>query len=285
MAQPISINIRVGWEEMQEIMAALGAGQFPNLGRAVEQATALVQRNWLAAASGAEVSYRGRSFAINRRSGAYARSISDGMEYPLGSDPLAGRVSATAEHADAIEKGTPPHDMKPTLLSGPRARVSREGVRYVIIPFRHNVPGASATGKPMPKEVYRAAKTLAMSQVTGKRPDVNARGEPVERATYKWGGQASVHPFGWRSRIAPQGHEYTHKVSIYEGMVRMGPKGHSTYMTFRVASENSDPNSWWSPGVEPKPVSEAVAEMSSAQVDAIIRGGFEADLAALGSAS
>lgn len=279
MEKIVKIEVSVGWGVLQEVMGSLGDGNFPNLARAVEQATVLVQRNWLAAASGVEVTFRGHSFRINRRTGTYARSISDGMEYPLGSDPLAGRVSATADHADAIEKGSPPRDMKPNLLSGSRSRVSKKGVRYVIIPFRHNVPGASAMGRAMPKEVYRVAKSLAMSHVTGK---ANARGVSVERATYHWGQSSRIHPYGWRSRIAPAGHEYTHKVSIYEGMVRMGPKGQGGYMTFRVVSENSDPNSWWSPGVEPKPVSEAVAEMSAAQVDAIIRGGFEEDLAALG---
>ncbi len=85
---------------------------------------------------------------------------------------------------------------------------------------------------------------------------------------------------GWRSRIAPEGQEYTHTTSIFSGMVRMGSGKHSQFMTFRVVSSRSPSNSWWAPAQEPRPVAAAVAQMVEPQCMAMIRMAFTEDLAA-----
>ena len=255
--------------------------------QAVRDAALVAQRLWLSVAGGHAIDFQGRQITLNRRSGAYARSIQDGLEYPADGDVLFGRVSANAEYADAIESGTPAHDMKPGLLGGSRARQGKKGQRYNIIPFRHNTPGQTATARAMPMEVYNQAKRLAFSRNVNdtvnyrERKELNARGKWVLRNRYEWGGRLPETPVGWRSRIQPAGHEYTHTTSIFSGMVRMGQKGHSSYMTFRVVSDNSHPDSWWAPAVEPKPIAAAVAEQIRPQAEAIIRQAFEDDLSAL----
>jgi hypothetical protein len=277
----LSIDLDLG--AVEEAVAAIGLKNLPNTARAVEQATLLVQRLWMQAASGAEVSYHGQSFTVKRRSGAYARSIADGLEYPADGDPLTGRVSADTPYAEAIEKGVAAHDMKPALLGGPRARLAKDGTRYAIVPFRHNTPGAGATGQAMPVDVYQRARKLDFTAVTGHRPDRNPRGETVQRAVYRHGGQLRMRGVGHveeyqRSRIGPPEHRYTHQSSIYSGMVKTGAKGQAGYMTFRVVSERSPENAWWHPGTPPRPISEAVAQMAEKDVTELIRQGFEKDM-------
>lgn len=271
----LSINVDLG--PLQNTLDALGAESLPRTAQAVQDATLIAQRLWLSVAGGNAITFQGRQLSVSRRSGAYARSIQDGLEYPADGDTLHGRVSANAEHARAIEDGTPAHDMKQALLNGPKARIGKKGQRYNIIPFRHNTPGQDKTGPAMPQEVYNKAKRLAFSQVTGTHTDKNG----VERKSYSWGGRLGETKIGWRSRIGPRGHEYTHATSIYSGMVKMGKKGNASYMTFRVVSENSPANSWWMDAIQPRPIAAAVAETVRPQIDALIRQAFEDDLKAL----
>jgi hypothetical protein len=61
-------------------------------------------------------------------------------------------------------------------------------------------------------------------------------------------------------------------------MVKTGGKGHSQYLTFRRISDKSDPKSWQHPGVEARPISEAVAENTKQEALELIKQGFEMDL-------
>jgi hypothetical protein len=275
------ISVTVDFGAIRQALDSIGAETLPRTAAAVHDSTLMAQRLWLSIAGGNEVEFQGRRIKITRRTGAYARSISEGLEYPADGDQLHGRVASSSPYAEAIEKGTPAHDMKEGLLNGPRARRSKKGTRYTIIAFRHNTPGQTATGPAMPMEIYKKAQKLAFSTVTGRRTEKNAHGQDVQRPTYAWGGRGKRTTIGWRSRIAPAGREYTHETSIYSGMVKMGKKGHASYLTFRVVSENSPANSWWSKGTDPKPVSEAVAAQIGPQAETLIRAAFEQDIEAL----
>lgn len=272
----IDLTIKVDLTVMQAALQRLATEGFPATEEAVRSATLLVQRTWLEAASGREVSFNGRTFSIRRISGEYVRSISDGLVYPDGGDTLAGRVTADVPYARTIEEGTPARDMKPGLLGGEKVRRAKDGSLYTIIPFRHGTPGA-ATLAPLPRAVYDQARTLARSQITGTYRGRNAWGRFTRRHRYQWGGRlGDMGPGAHRDQ--PPGHEYTHTTSIYSGLVKMGKPGHTQYMTFRVVSSKSPPNSWWRPAVEPKPIAAAVAAMCEGAVTAMIRQGFTDDL-------
>lgn len=290
----MSLTVNVDLGPLREALDALGAGNLPKTAQAVQDSTLIAQRLWLSVAGGHSIQYQGRDLKINRVSGAYARSIQDGMEYPVGGDAMHGRVSANAEYAQSIEDGTPAHDMKPGLLGGEKARLGKKGQRYNIIPFRHNTPGQDKTAKAMPSEIYNQVKRLAFSQSTGERVHFNALGQFTRRKTYSWGGRLGnmgpgAHRQGPRIRRAAasflepgiEDKSYTHTTSIFSGMVRMGQPKQASYMTFRVVSELSPANSWWSPGVEPRPISAAVSETIRPQIEALIRQAFEDDLTGL----
>lgn len=260
------------FEAVIDALEKAGKGKLQYTKEAVQAATVdLVQRTWIEYASGATVSYSGGTFSVKSVSGEYIRSIQDGLRFP---SDLTGEVFSNALHAGIIEDGQPARDMKPGLLASPKAKVNKDGKKWITVPFRHGVPGTQGI-QPMPKNVHTMAKRLGFSR---RNNSLSASGKK-----YIWNGRLQETSQGQRSHI--EGHPgsgYTWKTGQYSGMVKMGRQGHSQYLTFRRVSENSDPNSWMHPGVEPKPIREAVVENTRADVIALIRRGFEMDLYFMG---
>lgn len=158
---------------------------------------------------------------------------------------FSAEVEATYRYAEEIETGRPERDLKRMLDSSTKVRMSKQGKRYLIIPFRHNIPGAEARGRPMADHVYEQAKMLTASRITGqtKRPsgtgafDRQTRQRlTVNQNLYKWGDRL---PAGLVRKLRSH-----HKTDPAAGMVRFSaPSGrstnYSTYMTFRVMHEDS----------------------------------------------
>ncbi len=143
------------------------------------------------------------------------------------------------KNADEIEHGRPPRDLKAMLATSLKVRVSKKGKRYLIIPFRHNTPGATALAAPMPPAIYKQAKALAPSSIAGmtQRPS-GQKGKQhvmVPQAVYNWGGKL---PAELAPKLKPH-----HKTDIYAGMYRFntssGKQKSSAYMTFRTMIEGS----------------------------------------------
>lgn len=255
-------------------------GSLPNMAKAVEQSTLIVQQIWQSYALGARVTYSGGTFVVQSRSGDYARSIQ--RQFPW-RGITSGIVFADSLEAELVENGYGPFDMKPGLLKSPKARTytNKEGKtsRFITIPFRHNVPGADAVGAPMPQNIYNQARKLDFSSITGRNP--------YGRFTYIWGGKLGESDQG--KQVKPQvggmTAPYQWKSGPFSGMVRMKDEATGKsggYLTFRRVSDKSDPNSWWHPGVKPRPVTQAVIENSEAQVLQLIRTGAALDLAMAG---
>lgn len=250
-----------------------GQGALPYTKEAIRTATEIIQRTWIEYASGVTVSYSGGTFKINVVSGEYIRSIQDGVRFP---DDLTGEVFTEIPYASIIEEGQRARDMKPALLASSKAKVSKKGTRFITVPFRHGTPD-TLTLPPMPKHIYEQAQQLAYSRVNNKLVAF------FTRRKYTWGGRLPDTDEGMRTHVQPHaGAGYTWKSGKYSGMVRMGNKRHSQYLTFRRVSENSDPASWQHPGVKPRPVTEAVAENTKEEVLNLIRRGFELDLYFIG---
>jgi hypothetical protein len=193
------------------------------------------------------------------------------------------RVIATSPIAQDTELGKGPWDMKHMLLNGPKARMSLDGTIYNIIPFRHGVPGgktgANANFKPMPKDVYAAAKALVPTISVGVH-------------TLKWGADLNrfdhkklfekyrpVGEFRERGGIGMPKHSH----SIYEGMYKMqanyGKGAQSTYMTFRTVSEKSPEWKWWHPGRQAQPHLQFIIDYCRPQIEKSLHDAAVADLA------
>ena len=207
----------------------------PHLARAVQTVAQAAHARWQSYAQGQPLP--GGS-TITPRSGAYLKSIQlrqiDDTHWELFSD---------APYASAIERGTGPYDLKQILQTSARVRRTKAGKRYLIIPFRHGTGTGSGKGigfgrQVMPPEVYAVAKHLMPSRVTGmgQRESGNYPGRMIPQARYKWGGRLT------RQDIARAAPGLPAKLAKrFEGMVRFDNPGgrHSSYLTFRVMSENS----------------------------------------------
>jgi len=161
---------------------------------------------------------------------------------------FSGVVFTDYKLAEPIETGRPQHDLKAMLDSSMKVRIAQNGKnagkRYLIIPFRHNTPGNVALAQAMPPDVYKQARMLDVSRVTGGGSRPSGTGamsvkskKPimVPQHQYKWGDRL---PPGLRPKLK----DY-HTTDQYAGMVRFktsaGGANSSQYMTFRVMMEGS----------------------------------------------
>lgn len=158
--------------------------------------------------------------------------------------PLQAIISMRAEgieEALRIQDGYGPFDMKPGFLRSPHAKTNKDGKKYFIMSFRHMTPGGSGRlGRVMSPSVHKAA----MNEI--KDDGTLVRGAKFED---QMGTAEDPSDFGL---VNSRGYEWQN--GPYAGMVNTAEtkegKQHSTFRTFRVISENSDPDSWWHPGVK-----------------------------------
>lgn len=146
--------------------------------------------------------------------------------------PLVWTLKSDAKEAEEVEHGTEAKDLKLTHLKSPKARRAKDGSVYLIIPFRHGIPGTR--GMPnMPKKVHALAKKLKASKalgVVGKRP--NAWGGEVDKFGYSWGGKLTEADL----LAAGQSPEVAKRLG---NLYRFNDAKHSTYVTFRTMSSKS----------------------------------------------
>lgn len=210
---------------------------FSRLAFAVHEVATKIHRQWLAYAQGAPLPGGGK---ITPRSGGYLKSIS---LTPKGD--LRWEVASNAPYAAAIEYGTAEYDLKQILSTSAKVRRTKDGRRYLIIPFRHGTGTGSGQGITFGANVLSTAEyTLARkvlrsapSHVTGvgQRPSGNYPHRMVPQLQYHWGGRLT------RQRLKQEGFEES-RVKRLQGMVRFDKPaggGHSHYLTFRTMIEGS----------------------------------------------
>lgn len=247
---------------------------FPNLTAAVRGLAVEAQARWMDYANGKPLP-DGR--VIQGRSGAYARSIR-----MVQNNEFSYTIDATAPHASAIEEGSPARDMKRMLSSSLKARVAKDGSRYLIIPFRFGTPGTTTFSRVMPDHIHEVAKQLRPSRVTGIRRVPNAIGahdrhtrDPVmvTRRNYAYGGKL---PEGLAGKSKPH-----HKTDPFAGMHRFDNPGggHSSFMTFRVMSEKS--NGWIRPAVPGFWPARTVAQQLMSKIEPLLKEALARDVQAL----
>lgn len=130
-----------------QMAAGINAALFPLLNQAVNAVAQATSANWK------EAVYRARIWSGEKD--AYANSISYKM-----TGPLSAEVTADYSRAYDIENGQPPRDLKKMLNTSSKVRRTKDGRRFLVIPFRHNEDK-------MPAGVHDMAKGLSASTVTG----------------------------------------------------------------------------------------------------------------------
>lgn len=261
-----------------------------NLRSAVAEASRYVQATWQQAVMGAlplpGVQEIRVNIALRQK---YAESIVLDSQLAIAQAGfLRRRVIATATIARDIEFGKGAWDMKPMLLNGPKARISKNGHRYNIIPFRHGTSaahGMNANFRTMPKNVLGQAKQLAPSFAMMMPQRAKMPGGKIQTSMQpiglKWGGRLTgtemAHPPGQNKTTG-----YQHKAGKYEGMVRVRKRyanaTQSKYLTFRVVSDQSDPQSWWHPGYKAHHFARNVSEYTKPAVEDMVRQAAQLDM-------
>lgn len=220
--------------------AIINAAVLPRLNQAVRAVVTATQANW------AESVHRARLWQGEKD--AYAASIQAKM-----TGDFEGLVWSEYKYAREIDDGRPARDLKKYLDTSQKVRRTKDGRRFLIIPFRHGTPGSTAHAPAMPAEVYDAAKLLKSSKIVGQGQ--RAAGE-VTSLHPVWGtqplGKKKQTPFlfdratrqhvivprniyQWGERLAG----LPKSLSRYEGMVKTGSAKHTQYMTFRIMMEGS----------------------------------------------
>ena len=257
--------------------AGVSMKTFPHMLSALNKISHLYRQTWVSYAQGAEIP--GTPRRINSGAGGYAGTIqvdNTGEEVKY--------VFSDSPHHGYIERGHGEIDLKPGLLSGPKARLG-EGGPYNIVAFRHGTPGTQRN--PMPIQVYQL-----MRQETQKA--VDARKTAISKVTKTRGGRTvlrasaqSARGFaGWATR---QLNEYKWGARLpkgvgkrYEGMVRMqmqtGAAKRTGYITFRVVSIRSPARSWIVPPLQGIPIRDIVVKQMYGVAADIIREALEEDL-------
>lgn len=166
-------------------------------------------------------------------------------------------VVLTGWLANAVEQGWSGGDLKPFLLNGRNARMTKDGKRFNVVSFRHGTPGTSGRSFPAMGAVQAAhGMNRSDAEQLGKRVYAQARKLSATTshpgAGTRWGGRLPEGT-GGATPLSNRGTGYQHKTDIFAGMVRQekayANRVQSSYRTFRAVSDNSDPGSWVHPGI------------------------------------
>lgn len=221
----------------------------PNLSFAVQQITEAVHRQWAAYAGGAPMP---NGKVIHSRTGEYMRSILLRQV-----SEFSGEVYSDLPYARIIEDGAPQRDLKTILNSSLKVRTTKDGRRYLIIPFRWGTPN-SVMGNNMPAVVHEWWKQgRQASAVTGtfKRHsgtgamDIKTR-KPlmVPGWRYNWGtrlGKDDIAGLGIGGKTAKN---LEGMYNFRKPRAKSGASSHSQFITFRVMMEGSP--GWIAPARE-----------------------------------
>lgn len=242
-------KISVDLSQVMNAVPIINRQVFPLVNQAVRAIAQQTHANWMKSV------YKARLWSGEKD--AYATSITWEM-----TGDFSAVVHTDYKNADEIETGRPPYDLKTMLNTSPKVRRTKDGRRFLIIPFRQNTTGYDALTSSMPQDVYDAGSALTASKIIGQAK--RASGEltsihpkwgtqPLKKQTpfasntktrgpmlvnkniYKWGGKLDTS--GMTGLTDAQ-------KKRYNGMVRMegstpGGGRYSQFMTFRVMMEGS----------------------------------------------
>jgi len=142
-----------------------------------------------------------------------------------------------------IEKGWMGGDMKPQLLSSPKAKDGENGP-YIDIPFRHQVPGTVGVhAEPMGQAHARIG---VMQEEEAAKMGRTIYQEAKQLAAYTSSTAGAGRLGAGRSPKLKD----KHVTDIHADMVRKQTGAGSEYRTFRRVGAGSAPDSWIHPGIE-----------------------------------
>jgi hypothetical protein len=269
----IKVNITVDSDLLQHLAYRLpsffGAGVAPATERAFNASARYIQGVWKGWAMGDPL--KGIT-NIKNPSQQLANSIRIKKNGPFNAD-----IYTESEYAQRIQDGQPELDMKTTHPYGKKSRVSKEGIPYLIVPFRWGTPNKQGGARahfvnfiPVPifesVKKYKPYKRLAAydkeGNITGGEThfEANYAGEDIERSDYNKG----------YDRYKGEGN--------MNGLVRMSGGGYFTFRVISAAQLVTRPYAWIKKAVPPVDVVSALEKAVRQDVEDVIQAGLEADI-------
>ena len=251
-----SINVELG--NLLPEGSPLNADIFPTLSFAVQRIAEEAHQQWVAYASGAPMP-NGKTIAS--RSGEYARSIQLNQ-----TGDFSAEVYSELAYAQAIEEGSPERDLKTILQSSLKVRLTLDGRRYLIIPFRFDHPN-SVMGNGMPESVQSWWSDKKASSITGtfQRPSgtgaLNIKTRSlitVPGRKYSWGTRLGAGDLEGMGITGPRAKQMEGMVMFRKPNSGSGGAAHTKYLTFRTMVEGS--KGWVAKAVEGKFPARQVAD-------------------------
>lgn len=230
---------------------------FPRTIQAVNRSALDVWRLYaqnVGSAMGVNLRYNGREFVIHRQTGTYAGAIT--MEPNYAGNPLMALVQPKGvPYAAPIETGYDAFDMKPFLYASPKAKTSKRGYRYMIVPIRK-----------FRREQFGLEPLTESEQFTNPN--------------YSWWNRNTLDEV----LAGPASAEKKAFVARTVRHTATQRKHHSQWVQFIAVSERTKPvgsPGWWNPGAEPRPVAHATAAIARPAVEAAIHAAVLADMRAM----
>lgn len=153
-----------------------------------------------------------------------------------------------------IEEGAGPFDMKPYFMGSPKAKVGKNGGRYLTIPFRWGTPGivgeSDVFSGVMPGPVYAAVKdkptNIPVSGGGSRSAGLSLKEIPAQFQLKKTRPAIAAND-GNQAWAA-----YQHKAPVSQGISKYNDPatGQNTYRSFRRVSDKSDPDAFIHPGIK-----------------------------------
>lgn len=257
---------------LMEMSAAIDKKVLPLLHQAVQAVAAATAADWKERVLKAD-----KLWSVEKDK--YAESITWEM-----TGDFTAMVQADYKYAQEIETGRPPRDLKRILDTSQKVRRTKDGRRFLVIPMRHNTPGNTAHGTPMPTSVAKLAKALTASSVVKQteRPSGEVTNLSPTTGMHAAAGQTpylsvsatrkaamvTKNHYGWGDRLTKAvmkaaGVDDAAMRKRYAGLVKMqtttpGGKKSNSYMTFRIMMEGS--KGWVVPATPGKFLAAAVVQ-------------------------
>lgn len=164
------------------------------------------------------------------------------VDRPNDDTVVMGVTARKSKLAVNLELGQDAFDEKVAFSQSSKKTMKKDGKGwYITIPFRFSTPTALGESSVFSESLPLAAYKIAKNQTTG-----------VKQSQLPIGLQAKGVREGFNS-AGRSFKPYTHKSSLYEGLVRVEDKteNRGMYMTFRRVSDLSDQNAFIHPGFQP----------------------------------
>lgn len=219
---------------------------------------------------------------LKKTRGVYLRNL---QQPNIG--PLSGTITLTGALPNMIEQGATAYDMKQGFLNSKKAKIGKNGGKYLTIPFRWATAGSlgenEAFSGVMPTEIQALVKNLKSGRTQFAEPQ-SVSGEGLKLPTTSTFGKVLTRKAFSDIKSKKTFGSYTHKAPIHQGIIKQTSAYEnafqSQYMSFRRISLNSDKNSWIHPGLTAKEFFEK--SMESLQIDTVVSNIVDRELEIIG---